>query len=335
MKAGQFAFCLLVLGASRASAASFVSGEAIPGTAAVPPYAAGPAVQLLPRELKFSVSPLTDLIAPAADAPVAAADVLKVPEAEAAIQAPADSAHDQPTDEDMQAAALALILRNPALPPRVANLIERELGLTIDHPLFENISRSGGQPRNANTNEPIGEPYAAVNPAREIAGFFHLRQESPAYYQSLKNPKTGVVATGVRGGVDTMVDDLLEKGYIPPRSQGRNLRFRNGVYMDLPSDIHEARKFAAVDPYRTEGKDRYPLVVSFRAGDVHNPGSEHQGRIMGDGGTLGQVALDQVTPSDIVSIYVPKDRVAQTAARLKGTALAHVSVFTMDILPKH
>ena len=318
MQAAKFAFCLLVLHAPRASAASFVSGAAVRATVAVRPPAAGPAGPLLPWELTLSVSPQANWIAPPVAAPAAAG-----------------AAQDEPTDEDMQAAARALILRNPALPPRVAKLIERELGLTSDHPLFENISRRGGQARSANTNAPIGEPYAAVNPAREIARLFGLRQESPAYYQSLKNPKTGVAATGVRGGVDKMIDDLLEKGYIPPRSQGRNLRFQNGVYMDLPSYIHEARRFAAVDPYRTEGKDRYPLVVSFRAGDVHNPGSEHDGRIMGDGGTLGQVALDRVTPSDIVSIYVPKDHIARTLARLKGTALAHVSVYAMDILPRH
>lgn len=352
MIAARLIFCVLVVGATKASAATIVAGEAVPETLAIRPQTAGPAIPLLAQELKLSVSPLTAGLVPAADAPVADAAVLQAPvpsartpqiqgplpsasPAEAGAPAAAPAADDEPTAEDIQAATRAMILRNPELPPRVAKLIERELGLTADHPLFEHISRRGAQPRNANTNEPIGEPYSVVNPKREIAGLFHLRQASPDYYRSLKNPQTGAVATGVRGGVDQMIDDLLEKGRIPPRSQGRNLRFKNGVYMDLPSYIHEARKFAAVDPYRTEGKDRYPMVVSFRAGDVHNPGSEHKGRIMGDGGTLGQVALDQVTPSDIVSIYVPRNRMAQTLARLKGTPLAHVQVFAMDILPKH
>jgi hypothetical protein len=217
----------------------------------------------------------------------------------------------------------------------VAKIIERELVLTTDDPLFAHISKYGSQARNANTNEPLGEASAPVNPIHVIAGLFLLRQDYSAYYASLKNPQTGVVATGVRGGVDSMVDALLDKGFIPPRSQGRNLRFKNGVYMDLPNYIHQARKYAAVDPALTEGKDRYPMYIAFRAGDVHNPGSEFQGRIMGDGGTLGQVALDPVTPKDIVSIYVPKARVAQTIARIKGTALAHVQVYSTDILPDH
>lgn len=248
---------------------------------------------------------------------------------------PAAAADEEPTEEDRQAALTALILRHPTLPPRVARVIERELGLTVDDPLFEHISRRGSQPRNSHTNAPIGEAYAPVNPIHVIAGLFRLRQDSRAYYDSLRNRQTGVVATGVRGGVDAMVDSLLTQGFIPPRSAGRNLRFKNGVYMDLPHSIHEARKFAAVDPYLTEGQDRYPMYVAFRAGDVHNPGSEHEGRIMGDGGTLGQVALDPVTPKDIVSIYVPKARVAQTVARLRGTALAHVQVYPTDILPNH
>ena len=346
MKAARLAFYFLVVGATKASAASFVAGEAVPEAVVVRPQTAGPAIPLLAQELKLSVSPQTAGLVPAAEAPVAQAGVLQAPvpaAPEPTTQGPLASpfpaqpaaAYDEPTEEDMQAATRAMILRNPELPPRVAKLIERELGLTADHPLFEHISRRGAQPRNANTNEPIGEPYSVVNPKREIASLFRLRQASPDYYRSLTNPRTGVVATGVRGGVDQMIDDLLATGRIPPRSQGRNLRFKNGVYMDLPGYIHEARKFAAVDPYRTEGKDRFPMVASFRAGDVHNPGSEHKGRIMGDGGTLGQVALDQVTPSDIVSIYVPKNRMAQTLARLQGTALAHVQVFPMDILPKH
>ncbi|MCX5794649.1 MAG: hypothetical protein NTY77_04035 [Elusimicrobia bacterium] len=242
---------------------------------------------------------------------------------------------DEPTEEDSKAAMRALILRHPTLPPRVAKVIERELGLTVDDPLFAHISKSGSQARNSHTNAPLGEAYAPIDPIHVIAGLFLLRQDHRAYYDSLKNPRTGVVATGVRGGVDSMVDSLLDQGFIPPRSQGRNLRFKNGVYMDLPSYIHEARKFAVVDPYLTEGKDRYPMYVAFRAGDVHNPGSEHEGRIMGDGGTLGQVALDPVTPKDIVSIYVPNARLAQTVARLKGTALAHVQVYPTDILPSH
>lgn len=248
---------------------------------------------------------------------------------------PAAAAEDEPTEEDRQAAMTAFILRRPALPPRVAKVIERELGLTVDDPLFEHISKRGSQPRNSHTNAPIGEAYAPVDPIHVIAGLFLLRQDSRAYYDSLRNRQTGVAATGVRGGVDSMVDSLLTQGFIPPRSAGRNLRFRNGVYMDLPHSIHEARKFAVVDPYLTEGKDRYPMYAAFRAGDVHNPGSEHEGRIMGDGGTLGQVALAPVTPKDIVSIYVPKERLAQTIARLKGTALAHVQVYPADILPNH
>ncbi len=242
---------------------------------------------------------------------------------------------DEPTEEDRRAATRALILRRPALPPRVAKTIEREMGLTTNDPLFTYISKDGSQARNSHTNAPLGEAYAPVNPIHVIAGLFLLRQDSRAYYDSLKNRQTGVVATGVRGGVDSMVDSLLEKGFIPPRSAGRNLRFKNGVYMDLPNYIHEARKYAAVDPALADGKDRYPIFISFRAGDVHNPGSEFEGRIMGDGGTLGQVALDPVTPKDIVSIYVPKARVAQTIARLKGTALAHVQVYSTDILPNH
>ncbi|MBI5241620.1 MAG: hypothetical protein HY926_14200 [Elusimicrobia bacterium] len=245
------------------------------------------------------------------------------------------AAEEEPTEADRQAAVRAMIYRKPELPPRVAKVIERELGLTVDDPLFAHISRHGSQARNAHTNAPLGEAHSPVNPIHVIAGLFVLREDHRAYYDSLKNPQTGVVATGVRGGVDSMVDSLLEKGFIPPRSAGRNLRFKNGVYMDLPSSIHEARKFAVVDPYLTEGKDRYPMYVAFRAGDVHNPGSEYEGRIMGDGGTLGQVALDPVTPKDIVAIYVPNARLAQTKARLEGTALAHVQVFSTDILPKH
>jgi hypothetical protein len=245
------------------------------------------------------------------------------------------AADEEPTDEDRQAAATAFILRRPTLPPRVAKVIERELGLTVDDPLFAHIGKYGSQARNSHTNAPLGEAHSPVNPIHVIAGLFLLRQDSRAYYDSLKNRQTGVVATGVRGGVDAMVDSLLTQGFIPPRSAGRNLRFRNGVYMDLPHHIHEARKFAAVDPALADGKDRYPMFVAFRAGDVHNPGTEHEGRIMGDGGTLGQVALDPVTPKDIVSIYVPKSRLAQTIARLEGTALAHVQVYPADILPSH
>jgi hypothetical protein len=132
-----------------------------------------------------------------------------------------------------------------------------------------------------------------------------------------------------------MVEQLLEKGHLPPRSQGRNYRFLNGVYMDLPDHIHEARKFATVELERAEGKDRYPMVMSFRATNVHNPGTDYKGRIVGDGGTLGQVALDPVTPADVVSVYVPRARMAQTLERLKGTSLGHVQVYPMDILPAH
>ena len=242
---------------------------------------------------------------------------------------------DEPTEEDRQAALRAVILRNPTLPPRVAKVIEREMGLTTDAPLFNSIGKDGSQARNAHTNAPLGEPSAPVNPIHVIAGLFLLREDSRAYYDSLKNRQTGVVATGVRGGVDSMIDSLLTQGFVPPRSAGRNLRFKNGVYMDLPNDIHQARKYAAVDPALADGKDRYPMFIAFRAGDVHNPGTEHEGRIMGDGGTLGQVALDPVTPKDIVSIYVPKARMAQTIARLKGTALAHVQVYSTEILPNH
>ena len=242
---------------------------------------------------------------------------------------------DAPTEEDRQAATRALILRQPTLPPRVAKVIEREMGLTTKDPLFEHISKYGSQARNSHTNEPLGEASAPVDPIHVIAGLFLLRQDSRAYYDSLRNPRTGVVATGVRGGVDSMVDSLLTPGFVPPRSAGRNLRFKNGVYMDLPNYIHQARKYAAVDQALAEGKDRYPMYIAFRAGNVHNPGTEFEGRIMGDGGTLGQVALDPVTPKDIVSIYVPKARVAQTIARLEGTALAHVQVYSTDILPDH
>jgi hypothetical protein len=244
-------------------------------------------------------------------------------------------AAEEPSDEDAAAARRAIILRNPEVPPSVSHVIEREMGLSADHPFFEHIGKRGSQPRNSHTNEPLGEAYKPVNPKQAILGLFHLRQESRPYYESLRDPKTGVAATGVRGGVDTMVEDLLDKGFLQPRSAGRNYRFLNGVYMDLPSYIHEVRKYAAVDPYRTEGKDRYPMVVAFRAGNVHNPGSDFEGRIVGDGGTLGQVALDKVTPEDVVSIYVQRSRIAQTVARFKGTALAHVRVFPMDILPGH
>jgi hypothetical protein len=244
-------------------------------------------------------------------------------------------AAEEPSAEDASAARSASILRNPEVPPSVSKVIEREMGLTSEHPFFTHISKRGSQPRNSHTNEPLGEAYSPVNPKHAILGLFALRQESRPYYESLRNPETGVAATGVRGGVDTMVEDLLDKGFIQPRSAGRNHRFLNGVYMDLPSYIHEVRKYAAVDPYRTEGKDRYPMVVAFRAGNVHNPGSDYEGRIVGDGGTLGQVALDKVTPADVVSIYVQRSRIAQTVARLKGTALAHVRVFPMDILPGH
>lgn len=132
-----------------------------------------------------------------------------------------------------------------------------------------------------------------------------------------------------------MIDDLLEKGFIQPRSAGRNLRFLNGVYMDLPHYIHEVRKYAAVDPERAQGRDRYPMVLAFRASNVHNPGSDYQGLIVGDGGTLGHVALDKVQPQDVVAVYVDSSRLAQTAARLKGTALAHARVLPLDILPRH
>jgi hypothetical protein len=285
------------------------------------------------RQLSVSASEFgRQAAAPAADSGRGAADrqfALLTGERQAA------AADEEPTEEDRQAAATAFILRHPTLPPRVAKVIERELGLTVDDPLFAHIGKYGSQARNSHTNAPLGEAHSPVNPIHVIAGLFLLRQDSRAYYDSLKNRQTGVVATGVRGGVDAMVDSLLNPGFIPPRSAGRNLRFKNGVYMDLPHDIHEARKFAAVDPYLADGKDRYPMFVAFRAGDVHSPGSEHEGRIMGDGGTLGQVALAPVTPKDVVSIYVPKARVAQTVARLEGTALAHVQVYPTDILPSH
>ena len=242
---------------------------------------------------------------------------------------------EEPTDEDVQAARVALILRDPKVPPRVAHLIERELGLTSEDGFFDNMRARGSQPRNSHTNEPLGEAYRPLNPKQVIVGLFDVRQNSRAYYDSLKNARTGVVATGVRGGVDTMVEDLLEKGFLQPRSQGRNHRFLNGVYMDLPHHIHEARKYAKVDPGRAQGKDRYPMFLAFRAANVHNPGSDYQGKIVGDGGTLGHVALDKITPEDVVSIYVEKSRLAQTLARLKGTPLEHVQVLPVDVLPRH
>jgi hypothetical protein len=244
-------------------------------------------------------------------------------------------AADEPSAEDAAAMKRQLILRNPTIPASVSRVIERETGLTAEHPFFENIAKKGSQPRNAHTNEPLGEAYKPVNPNSVIAGLFHLRQENRPYYDSLRNKETGVVATGVRGGVDTMIEDLLGKGFIQPRSAGRNYRFLNGVYMDLPHYIHEVRKYAQVDPYRTEGKDRYPMTIAFRAGNVHHPGSDYQGRIVGDGGTLGQVALDPVKPEDIVSIYVQRSRIKQTLERIKGTPLAHAQVLPSDILPGH
>jgi hypothetical protein len=244
-------------------------------------------------------------------------------------------AADEPSEADIAAMKRQLILRNPTIPPSVSRVIERETGMTAEHPFFENISKKGSQPRNAHTNEPIGDAYQPVNPKSVISGLFHLRQTSRPYYDSLRNKATGVVATGVRGGVDTMVEDLLGKGFIQPRSEGRNYRFLNGVYMDLPHYIHEVRKYAQVDPYKTEGKDRYPMTIAFRAGNVHHPGSDYQGRIVGDGGTLGQVALDQVKPEDVVSIYVQRSRIKQTLERIKGTPLEHAQVFPSDILPGH
>jgi hypothetical protein len=244
-------------------------------------------------------------------------------------------ADEEPTADDLKAARTAVIMRDPTLPRSVSSVVERELGLTAEDPLFESISQHGTQPRNAHTNAPQGDAYAPVNPVSVIAGLFHLREVNRQYYDSLKNPQTGVVATGVRGGVDAMVDALLEKGVLPPRSQGRNLRFLNGVYMDLPHHIAEARKFARVEVDRAEGRDRYPMYLAFRASNVHNPGTDYHGRIVGDGGSLGQVALDPVRPEDVVSIYVSKERLAQTVARIKGTALAHARVFPIDILPQH
>ncbi len=283
----------------------------------------------LPAELAAPLAPAM----PAAAAPLACA--LASPMSGALVPAAAAEPVEEPTQEDLNAVRRGLILRNPEVPPRVAKIIEREMGLTADSSFFDGIRSRGAQPRNSHTNEPLGEAYRPVNPNQVIVGLFHLRQENRAYYDSLKNRSTGVVATGVRGGVDAMIEDLLEKGAIQPRSAGRNLRFLNGVYMDLPHYIHEVIKYAAVDPERAQGKDRYPMVIAFRASNVHNPGADYQGRIVGDGGTLGHVALDPVRPRDVVSIYVDRSRLAQTETRLKGTALAHARVLPIDILPRH
>lgn len=375
MRTSLFGIALLAACAAGVSAANVGPMEAAPEFPAVRPTAASIGAAVVPVDPGVALAPLapstvpSDLQAPAlqdqapsaTERPASLGQQIQQVSVSAAKEAPqagapageggaaaasrqfallsgeraAAAVDEEPTDEDVQAARRAMILRNPTVPERVSRLIERETGLTADHPVFEHVSRYGSQPRNSHTNEPLGEAHAPVNPKRVIVGLFHLRQESPEYYRSLKNPRTGVMATGVRGGVDLMIDDLLEKGSIPPRSAGRNLRFLNGVYMDLPDHIHEVRKYAAVDPYRTEGKDRYPMVVAFRASNVHNPGADYQGRIVGDGGTLGHVALDKVAPQDVVSIYVQRSRIAQTVERLKGTALAHVQVYPMDILPAH
>ncbi len=333
MRAPPFCAGLLIFAATLARAA-MVGLEAVPADIALPlAPTALPAAEPLAG---IALSPAPTALSAAVPAAALASAPSAAPAA-AAAQAPAAQAAavEEPTDEDLQAVQRALILRDPAVPPRVAKLIERELGLTADAAFFDGISRRGAQPRNSHTNEPLGEEYPTVKPNKVIVGLFHLRQNSRAYYDSLKNPATGVVATGVRGGVDTMIEDLLEKGSIQPRSAGRNLRFLNGVYMDLPHYIHEVRKYAAVDPERAQGRDRYPMVLAFRASNVHNPGADYQGRIVGDGGTLGHVALDPVTPRDVVAVYVDSSRLAQTAARLKGTALAHAQILPLDILPRH
>ncbi|NNN06870.1 MAG: hypothetical protein HKL90_13305 [Elusimicrobia bacterium] len=169
MRAPPFCAGLLIFAAVSARAA-IIGLEAVPVDIALPlaPTALPAGAPLSRIDLNPAPSALAAAVPAAALEPAPSATPAAAAASPAAVRA---SAAGEPTEEHLQAVQRALILRDPAVPPRVAKIIERELGLTADASFFDGIRRQGAQARNSHTNEPLGEAHAPVHPTRSSSVF--------------------------------------------------------------------------------------------------------------------------------------------------------------------